>query len=120
MVSDRGRGPAGEKKIRQNAEPHPLNKIAPLTDILLDVVAREPAGHFAERSLPPAAILALCQCDDVALLEAKLVIVGPLERVLRLHGKLARVHADDAARPPPSPGCRAVVWSKLETKGKEA
>merc|ERR1719228_1359704 len=40
---------------------------------LLHIVGGEPASAAVKRSLPPAALLLLCDCDRVALLELQLV-----------------------------------------------
>lgn len=52
---------------------------------LLDIVAGKPAGGFAQSALPPAALFALRHRDNIAFLEAQLVIVLAFERVDRLH-----------------------------------
>lgn len=63
-----------------------------LTFVLLHIIAGKPAGHLAQSALPPAAILALCNRYDVALVEAKLIVVLAFERELGLHN--VQVHDD--------------------------
>lgn len=76
------------------------------THILLDVITRKPARFVAKGTFPPTAILALRQCDDIALLEAQFIIIRSLEGILCLHGKLCLGIVHTAAN-----GCCVVLCS---------